>query len=330
MEKENDLISIIVPVYNVENYLQRCIDSIVNQSYCNIEVLLINDGSTDGSLAICNENAKKDGRIIVINQNNHGLAFVRNKGLSIAKGEYVMFVDSDDFIDLHMTECLYTNMKKENAQISSCGHKELYENGYQHNNNRLGIYKVYSAEEALRVFLFTYEIDVICCNKMYKRALFDNVSFPSGNLFEDHFTVYKLIEKSNRIVYDSTPLYYYCKRGNSIGGSAFSLKNMQLEDAVEQEVNYIISKYPSIADDLKLARICWLIVLYDKMMLVNQVDVSFENKLNNLVRQSLFYALSTNDIRISRKIQILLFHLNKVLYKHLYLLFIKKYRGAKH
>lgn len=330
MMKNQDLVSIIVPVYNVEPYLKRCVNSLISQTHENIEIVLINDGSTDGSKSIAGEFCSIDSRVRLINQENMGLAYVRNVGVKEARGKYLMFVDSDDYIDRRMTEILLKNLLETGAQISACGHQEIFENGYSNINTRSNVFKTYTAEEALRVFLFTYEIDVICCNKLYLRELFSGIEFPTGRLFEDHYTLYKVIERANKIVFDSKPLYYYCKRGDSIGGSLFTEKNMQLVDAISQEVDQISSLYPNVRKDLELALICWEFVVYDKMLLAKAINTDFESDLRNSVRNNVWFILTTSLIKKNRKAQLIVFVLNKSLYSYVYKKFIKKFRGATH
>ena len=327
---DNPLISIIVPIYNVEQYLKRCVDSLIQQSYKNIEIILINDGSPDNSLAICREYEKTDSRVKVRSQENHGLAYTRNVGINNATGEFVMFVDSDDYIHKDMAKILLENLQREKADISSCGHMEVYENGYCNSLNNKHFIKTYSAEEALAVFMFTYEIDIINCNKLFRKSLFAGIEYPSGKLFEDHYTVYKLIARSKKVVYDSVPLYYYCKRGDSIGGSMFTSKNLQLLDAIHQEVEDILKKYPAIEKYLRLAEGCWAIVVYDKMMLAYSIDKKFEKELSKKVRIMIPFLLSTSVVKISRKAQLVLFEVSNKLYKIAYINFLKKYRGATH
>lgn len=327
---KESLITIVVPIYNVERYLRRCVDSLISQSYENLEILLINDGSPDHSLDICKEYQTKDARVRVISQENKGLAYTRNVGVSEAKGEYIMFVDSDDYIHKDMAKILMTNLQKSNADLSACGHLEVHENGYQNCLNKKHFLKTYTPEEALKVFMFTYEIDIINCNKLFSKKLFAGIEYPTGKLFEDHYTVYKLIARCSKVVFDSRPLYYYCKRGDSIGGSVFSNKNLQLLDAIHQEVEDILRIYPRIAKHLDLAEICWAIVVYDKMMLANSINKEFEKKLSNKILGQVRFIMLTSVIRISRKVQLLLFAFNKKMYKYVYIKFLEKYRGAEH
>lgn len=126
-----------------------------------------------------------------------------------------MFVDSDDYIHPQMAEILYKNLITENAEISSCGYAEVYDNGFIDVLNKKKYIKPITAEKALQVFLFTYEIDIIFCNKLFLKSLFNGINFPENKLFEDYYTVYKVIDKAHKIVFDSTPLYYYCKRNDS-------------------------------------------------------------------------------------------------------------------
>lgn len=321
-----DRISVIVPIYNVEQYLVRCIESIVNQTYKNLEIILIDDGSPDNCGKICDEYSKMDKRIKVIHQINKGLAETRNVGIEAATSELIVFIDSDDYISLDMIEKLYTYMINENAQIAACGHIQIYDSGNRERNCKKDIHIVLDAETALSKFMFTHLVDVVSWNKLYKKSLFNGIKFPSGKLYEDHYTIYKLIDRAEKIVYNSEPLYYYCKRSTSIGGSAFSKRTFELKDALEEECNYIINKYPRIRRKVELAKNVWLMVIYNKMMLDNYKDENFEKYLKNGIRGIFPYFLINQDITFMKKAQLFLFTINSKLYKCLYYKYIKKHR----
>lgn len=319
----DELISVIVPIYNVQSYLKRCIDSICAQSYTNIEIILVDDGSPDDCWKICDEYKAQDDRIVVVHQKNQGLSGARNSGINIAKGRYLCFVDSDDYIEAKMIEVLYSNIKDYNADISCCGHKDIYDSGHYKYNDKIEI-DLFTAEDALKRFLYTNKVDVVAWNKMYKRELFDDVRYEEGKLFEDHFTTYKLLDKSSKIVNTTQALYCYCKRGDSIGGSTFSEKNYQLKDALEVECDYIISRYPNIEEDIKIGYIFWLIVLFDKMILANHKDVKIYEYIRGYIKKYFGCIIKSKHLGKSQKIQmILLYMLHSKLYKIFYVTYLK-------
>ena len=327
MMSRDEMISVIVPIYKVEDYLERCLDTILNQSYKNLEIILIDDGSPDSCGTICDKYAKQDNRIIVIHQRNKGLAETRNVGVENAKGNYIVFIDSDDYIEIGMIETLYTNLKKYDADISCCGHLEVYPNGYKERNCSVDFVKVYTPESALHCFLYTNEIDVVSWNKLYKKHLFEGVVFPLGKLYEDHYTIYRLLDKANKIVYDSKPQYNYCKRDSSIGGVAFNNRTLQLKDALDLECNYITKKYPVIIKDITIAKITWLIVVYNKMLLSDCIESTYKLSLRKQINRNILNIVSCSFINRVRKIQLLLLGISPSLYAYAYKKYIKKYRG---
>lgn len=319
----NELISVVVPIYNVEKYLKRCISSILNQTYKSLEIILVDDGSPDNCGEICDYYSKIDNRVCVIHQKNKGLSEARNRGIKEATGKYIMFIDSDDYIEENMIEVLYTNLLKYNADISSCGHNDIYD---EKNKRRKEIDEkklILTSQDALQVFLFTTIVDVVAWNKLYKIELFNNIKYEVGKLFEDHLTTYKLIDVANKVVYTNLPLYNYCKRNNSIGGSEFSKKNYQLKDALDIECEYIKKKYPSISKEIDLGYILWLIVLYDKIILSDRKDLDLENIIRTYIRNNLGYILKFNNTSVSKKIQLLLLGFCPKVYKIIYKTYLK-------
>ena len=213
-----DKISIIVPVYNVEKYLKECIESILSQTYKNIEIILIDDGSTDNSGKICDEYLKKDSRVKVIHKENGGLSDARNTGIEIASGKYIGFVDSDDYIAKDMYDFLYQNIKRENAEISGCNRFLVYENKIEIYGKK-ECYEVMDSQRAIEMLCTIGYIGVSAYTKLYEAKLFKDIRYPKGKINEDMYTTYKLFDKANRIVYDATPKYYYRQRSGSITNS---------------------------------------------------------------------------------------------------------------
>lgn len=243
--KMNDLISVVVPIYKVENYLRRSVDSLINQSYKNIEIILVDDGSPDNCGKMCDEYAKKDSRIKVIHKENGGLSDARNVGIENSNGKYITFIDSDDYVELSYIEILYKTILKYDADIAIAGHTVWY----CEKKIERAWYEEYSAEPQiiLEKILYDDKIDISTWGKIYKTKLFREIKFPKGRLFEDSATTYKLIDASKKIAVNSLPLYNYIIRDNSISTNSFSEKKMDLIISTKEMTDYISEKYPELS-----------------------------------------------------------------------------------
>lgn len=213
------LISIIVPVYRVEPFIDRCIKSLTAQTYKNIEIILVDDGSPDKCGDICDKYAQEDSRIIVVHKKNGGLSSARNTGLDIFKGEYVMFVDSDDWVEPNFCETALQLALNNNVDCVAFGYYE-----YQHNKNRISFHtcrpRIIDAEEAIIHLIRIDEILFnLAWNKIYHKRLFDNLRYPVGRLYEDQGTTYLAIIRAERIYISEIVLYNYDRRDDSITGS---------------------------------------------------------------------------------------------------------------
>lgn len=240
MENTNDLISVIVPVYNVEKYLPQCINSILNQTITNLEIILVDDGSLDNSGKICDEFAKKDNRIIVIHKENNGLSSARNAGLEIAKGNYIGFVDSDDWLDENMYETLLKLIKDNDSDISCCKFFKTANSEEKIPVVDSEIIQSFNNIEGLNNFYTDlYTQTVVAWNKLYKRKLFDNVIYPTGKIHEDEGTTYKLFYKTNKITYTNKPMYYYRTTPNSITTRKFNKKRLDIIDVYDEKIKFI-------------------------------------------------------------------------------------------
>ena len=280
--ENSELISVIVPIYNVEKYLRRCIDSLVEQTYTNLEIILVDDESPDNCGKICDEYAKKDKRIVVIHKRNGGLSDARNRGLEEAKGKYIGFIDSDDYINKNMYKVLYTNMKKNNADISICNFSLVDDKGNKYKeekqlNNEI---KIYSKKEALENLLIEKDYTNHAWNKLYNKKLFKNgkIQYPEGKIWEDIATTYLLFENANKVVYQNVSLYYYTQRNNSIMKGINREKIILLGDIINQRKNYLSKKYDMLRKAIEINEGKYIKYYYDMILMLEFKDL-YNSKL---------------------------------------------------
>lgn len=237
----NELISVIVPIYNVQDYLRRCLNSILGQTYCNLEILLIDDGSTDESGSIADEYAVRDSRVRVVHTENKGLSAARNYGIRWAKGTYLAFIDSDDYVLDNFLERLYDLNQKYNAQISVCDYVRNKKNKGSLNEYK-GKVECLSSEEWLSEWHGKRKkLETVVWNKLYHKDIFENEAeiFPVGQVHEDIETEHLLIARSRKVVFTTEKLYVYLQRENSLTHRKISQKDMQdLLNAQEKRLSF--------------------------------------------------------------------------------------------
>lgn len=323
--KRNPIITVVVPIYNVEKYLKECVDSILCQTYSNLEIILVDDGSPDKCGNICDEYKVMDSRVKVIHQKNKGLSGARNAAIDIASGEYITFVDSDDYIDPDMIEILYHQISLNNAEISVGAFESFCDNkilgGNAHDNQIF----VYNRENALDCFLFNDYLTPCVCGKLYKIDLWESVRCPEGKLFEDQFTTYKLIDLCKRIVFVSKPLYHYRKRLGSIGHSKFSEQTYDLYNAIHEEYNYINKIYGDFCPNIAVARITWEIVFINMMISDCKNDKNVIKDVQSFARKNIISVWKCCYISKLRKGQISLFVISFPLYVGFYKWYKKRH-----
>ncbi len=254
-----ELISVIIPVYKVEKYLERCIDSVINQTYTNLEIILVDDGSPDNCGKICDEYAKKDRRIKVIHKENGGLSSARNAGIDVAKGRYLSFVDSDDYVNEKFIERLYELLKEYDADISQCDFVKT--SGEKPDVDTEEVVNVY---DSISLLDSMYEIGsvhfVVAWNKLYKSELFKEIRYPEGKIHEDEAIIHLLIHKANKCVRTNKQMYYYFINENGIMNSKFSEKRLDIFYAFNSRIDFYIEndlrKY-ALLDLEKLSSKCW-------------------------------------------------------------------------
>ena len=235
-----ELISVIVPVYNVEKYLEKCVNSILSQSYKNIEIILVDDGSTDLSGEICDLYSKDYPNIKTIHKKNGGLSSARNAGLDIARGQYIGFVDSDDWVKESMYENMYRNIKSSGCDIATCG-MLLSDGNKQKEYKNIKKKKVYTRDRALIEILLERDLDVSACNKLYNANLFRDIRYPEGENNEDAAVIMDIMSKVKEIIHIGTPEYFYFQRKGSISNTP-SDKNLLDQYNHALQINEIVLK----------------------------------------------------------------------------------------
>ena len=296
-------LSIIVPVYQVEAHIDECITSILDQTFRDFELILVDDGSLDRCPAICDAYAQKDSRIRVIHQKNQGLSAARNTGLQAARGDYIGFVDSDDFIEASMYEKLLDNLEREKADISVCGRYKVW-GDKKIQEQKSNVYKVMDSAQALALMntnVLGY-FDVAAWDKIYKRSCFKGIEFPEGKLCEDWFVMYKLFFNARRIVYDSIPLYNYRQRTGSITHGK-KVNTMSLVASLEV-LNFVRTQQPQYVREAQFAYVFAGIGVIDNYIEQSSIDRKSIDAVYKKIRPYLQTTYRYPGLKGKRKVQL--------------------------
>ena len=317
----NDLISVIIPIYNVEKYLKKCIESVIKQTYTNLEIILVNDGSTDGSGQICNEYKEKDNRIKVIHKENGGISDARNIGLNIATGKFIYFVDSDDYINDDAIEYLYKLLINNDAAIVIGNDKFVYEKTINKsielqeenkNNKEWEEIKTYTPEEAIKSTFYNYGLTSSIWNKLYRAELFVDIRYPSGKICEDLATTYKLFARSNKIIFSNKITYnYLANRATSYMNVKFKKERMDGIYFCKEIINNFENEYPKLKD----AAIYRLIIecIFVLMKLPNKREYKEENKeVKYCLKKYRFSVIKDKNITRVSRILLLVSYLGRI------------------
>lgn len=286
---ENTKVSIVVPVYKVEKYLERCVDSIINQTYRNLEIILVDDGSPDSCPAMCDKFAEKDSRIIVIHKENGGLSDARNAGLDIARGEYIGFVDSDDYIAPTMYEVLMKRIVSDKSDLAVCEYVRVYDSGEQLKNkqwHQKAHNKCYTSNEFIAdLFIHNSGAYVVTVNKLYNREIFRTLRFPFGKQHEDEFIIHRVIAQCKNISYIEDELYYYFQREGSIMNRTFNVRNLDYGDALIDRYHFTKrNKYEEWKNDT----VCRLSSQLEKWNKYAKDNIEIRKKYNEIRKKSWF------------------------------------------
>ncbi len=268
----NDLISVIIPIYNVEPYLRRCVDSVLAQTYRNLEIILVDDGSPDRCGEICDEYAKRDSRIKVIHKENGGLSDARNVGINVSCGKYLSFVDSDDYIDSRFFEVLYSSMIETDTDVSECSFDKVYDDTVIAAIVDIPKPTTHLPENALSTHMDDGYFRQTVCNKLYKKEMVSVFPFVTDRINEDEYWTYKIIGNCNLCAHVDVPLYHYYQRNGSIINSTYSLKRLDGVYAKKERAEYMKDKYPSIYNKALCSYISSCIYAYQSIARTEGLD----------------------------------------------------------
>lgn len=314
-----ELVTVIVPIFNVEKYLEKCIDSIRQQTYRNLEIILVNDGSQDNSGSICDRYANLDNRIRVIHKKNGGLSDARNSGIKAANGDYISFIDSDDYIEKETYDILINSIKSNNADMAICGRwieeelcrRELYTESKE---------IVMDSTEALKLYFKRRKMDASACDKLFKKELLKDMYFPVGKIHEDIFVMDKIIMKCKKIVHVGKPLYHYVNRKGSITKTSFTEKNLDYIDAHRMAFDRFINNKTLKKYVLSYYFDSYIIII-DKM-LSSKLDCEMEKNLveyRKYVKKNIVRILINPHMIFKRKIK-------AIMLSYFWTLYLEKYR----
>lgn len=240
-----ELVSIIIPIYKIEEFMKPCVDSVLKQTYKNLEIILVDDGSPDECPKICDEYAKKDNRINVIHKKNGGLSDARNVGMKQAAGKYLFLLDGDDLILPKTIEMLVENAEKNQAEISVCAFFQFEEKAPREIRGS-GSITVCDTEQALAKMMYQKGCSNSAWAKLYRKELFDGIKYPKGELYEDLATTYKIFAKAKKVVLCDKELYGYRQRAGSIIKKKFTEKRLRSLDFAREQTEFIRKNYPKI------------------------------------------------------------------------------------
>lgn len=308
-----ELITVIINVYNGEKFIKKCLENIINQTYKNLEILVVNDGSTDNTLSICQE--IKDNRIRIINQENKGLSLSRNVGIDNAKGEYLFFIDVDDWIDEDTIEYLYKLCKENNAEMSTCRSIEVYnDKDYKKNNkiNNIEKINILSQEEMLKKVLVSKESEVAIWNKLIKKELFKDVRFEK-RIANDVVVTYKLVINAKNIVFSNFIKYYYFKHNTSITFKNKPDRAIDLYKATLERYEYVKKIYPNMMENNVGVFIRGMYTFFNEKEEVQEYWK--KNKCLKQLRSLFDFRIYFSKIGIGLKVKITLFLIAPKLYR---------------
>ncbi|MBO4723020.1 MAG: glycosyltransferase [Muribaculaceae bacterium] len=300
------MLSVIIPIYNVQDYLARCIDSVLAQTYTDLEIILVDDGSLDTSGDICDEYDIDHRNIRVIHKVNGGLSDARNAGLEVAQGKYVTFIDGDDYVHPRFVEELMRTIEQTSAQIAACTWQELKDGDTPHEVNlEKASCKIFSQEEAINTVFYQGELNHSACSRIFEKQLFDDLRFTEGVLYEDLAIIYPLLRKVEKVALLKAPMYYYMHRTGSIL-TTMSLRRTHVLDHLEELEQQVSSEDPQY---LPAVRSRHLSACFNMLRLMPARDPKWQptkQRVWDYIKKMRSSCIKDRNVRFKNKIAILL------------------------
>lgn len=313
---ENNLISVIIPVYNVEKYIERCILSVLKQTYSNLEILLIDDGSTDNSGKICDKYAEQDDRVYAVHIENQGVGNARNQGRELSKGKYLYFIDSDDWIPDNAIELMMVMANQTNADLVTAERVVVKEGSFEERRNVYSErFEIWDSRDAIDYYA---DKNWAAWNKLYKREVHENILYPKYEIYEDEATMFPILDHCNVIVHMHSELYYYFKRANSATTLVWSLSKYDGVKVWKNNIEYLAEKHPFVFKRglSKFVDIC----LYNLVYLMKDKE-KYEKPITDILLGLKKYRtdiLFNQYLRFTKKIRVLIFCLSRGVYQKIY------------
>lgn len=310
--EEKDLISVIIPIYNVQDFLPSCVDSVLSQSYTNIEVILVDDGSPDGCGKICDEYKNKDSRVKVIHKMNGGLSDARNAGIENCNGEYLCFIDSDDIIHKDYIKCQYEQIMLTHSEMSVCLFSKFFEEDKIEcaETENVDIQELDNNQLILKIFEKNNIHFISACTKLYKKSLFDNLRFEVGRLHEDEFIVFHIFSRCQKAVFVNAPLYFYRERPGSITMTkTYKEKNLDGFYSIQACYEFFVgTKYEQLALNRLINSIAYIYCAAknrkaDKKILkflLDQYKKYYKSNKAKLLKQRLFFMFPNLIVKLKK------------------------------
>lgn len=313
-QNQDDLISVVVPVYKVEKYLDRCVESLISQTYKNLEIILVDDGSPDECGKLCDIWATRDARISVIHKQNGGLSDARNVGAAAAKGSYIGFVDSDDYVSPSMYESLLLHIQETGAGLAICGVADVYSD---HTDEPNEIYKrTMRPEEVLSDIFLNKTLMVGVPPRLYPAKLAKEVISPVGKTHEDAFTVVEYLSKVSLVAVDTTPLYFYCHNEGTITSNPKTRARMDNIEAWEHNRKLVEEHFPQIVQDV-MFRCYWAHFDVLDGIILSGVNLEHKQEIITWLKAYKHVILKHPNVNAKRKIALRALCLNEKLYEKL-------------
>ncbi len=310
-----ELISVIIPIYKVEKYLENCVNSVLQQTYENLEIILIDDGSTDRCPQICDEFAKKDKRVKVIHKPNGGLSDARNAGLDMCQGKYITFIDGDDYVSKNYIELLYNALIRNDADVSIVDAATIQENTVYSTDSVEGSVETYTQEEAI-VQSLNIRIPQRAWGKLYPGACFKDLRFPVGKLYEDLAVLYRILLKTKKIVVVRAPAYKYLIRSESIMHAKFNARQLDEIGIIDEEMDNLILHFPEYKTMANGRRLYSYFVVLRRINSSENVNEYTQEKeaIMSKIREYSKEMLFKKDINVRLKSKILAFYFGEAVF----------------